>query len=199
MNRSATTRRFLACLLLFAVPCLAGESAGQSWPQLKYDCRHAGNVPERSVTTPLGLIATVPLTDAIFTSPVVSDGRVYAIDGSGVVHALDADTLSVVWTFPTAGGRANCNNVSSPALANGYLHVGTMAGWYYVLDAASGTLVKRIDCGDPIFGSPVVGNDRVYFATLGSRVYALEPDGAVCWTWDLVQETIDFAGNRWSP
>ena len=77
--------------------------------------------------------------------------------------------------------KANFNNESSPAIAGNYLQVGTKAGFYYVLDKASGTLVKKIGCGDPIFSAPVVANDRVYFATLGSWIYALEPNGTVCW------------------
>jgi outer membrane protein assembly factor BamB len=38
----------------------------------------------------------------------------------------------------------------------------------------------------------------VYFATLGSKVYALESNGEICWIWDFVKETLDFDGNRWS-
>lgn len=129
----------------------------------------------------MGLIAAAPLTGAVFTAPVVADGRVYTIDGAGVVHALDADTLHAIWSFVTAGGKTNCNNVSSPAISGSYLHVGTMAGTYYVLDLANGNVIKKIDCGEPIFALPVVGNGRVYFATLGSRVHALRPDGAICW------------------
>jgi len=62
-------------------------SAGEKWLQFKYDSGHSGNVPDRSVTTPLGLIGAVPLTDAIFTAPVLADGRVYVVDGSGVARA----------------------------------------------------------------------------------------------------------------
>ncbi|MBN2475878.1 MAG: PQQ-binding-like beta-propeller repeat protein [Pirellulales bacterium] len=185
----------LACLLAAATVALGD----QDWPQLKYDSRRSGNLPQRSVSTPLGLLAAAPLTDAVFTSPVLAGGRVYALDGSGVVHALDARTLQRLWRFETAGGKANCNNVASPAIADGYLHVGTMAGHYYVLDAANGDVVRTIDCGEPIFSAPVVGNGRVYFATLGSRVHALKPDGTLCWTWDMVREKIGFAGDRWSP
>jgi len=177
---------------------MAGASAGESWVQFKGDGRHSGNAPEKNVTTPLGLIGAAALTDAVFTAPVVADGRVYVVDGSGVVHCLDAATLGVLWTYKTRGGPANCNNLSSPAIAGKYLHVGTMAGTYYVLDAASGAVVKEIACGEPIFSTPVVGDNRVYFATLGSRVYALQPDGAQCWTWDYVQERLGFKGNRWS-
>ena len=39
---------------------------------------------------------------------------------------------------------------------------------------------------------------RVYFATLGSRVYALKPDGTVCWTWDFVKEILKFSADRWN-
>jgi outer membrane protein assembly factor BamB len=183
-----------AYLLTRPIPVYSDEN----WPQFKYDCRHSGNVPERSVATPLGLVGAVPLTDAISTAPVAADGRVYVVDGSGVAFCLDAATLRVDWRFPSGGGKANCNNVSSPAIAGDYLHFGTMAGSYYVLDRASGAVVKEIACGEPILSSPVVADGRVYFATLGSRVYALEPDGAICWVWDFVKERLGFTANRWS-
>jgi len=172
--------------------------AGEDWSQFKYDAHHSGNVPDRSVELPLGLIGAVPLTDAVFTAPVVADGRVYVVDGSGTAFCFDANSLEPVWKFATDGGPANCNNISSPAIAGRYLHFGTMAGSYYVLDAADGTVVRKIACGDPIFSTPVVGKDRVYFTTLGSRVYALEPDGTICWVWDFVRERLAFTADRWS-
>jgi outer membrane protein assembly factor BamB len=185
---------FVVCLLINTICAYSRES----WPQFKYDSRRCGNLPDRSITTPLDLIGAVALTDAIFTAPVVADGRIYAVDGSGVAFCLDAATLRVVWKFPSPGGKTNCSNVSSPAIAGNYLHFGTMAGSYYVLDAASGTVVKEITCGEPIFSSPVVTNGRVYFATLGSRVYALEPDGTIAWVWDFAKERLGFTGDRWS-
>lgn len=172
--------------------------ASETWLQLKYDARRSGNVPHRQVQTPLKLVGAVPLTDALFTSPVVDGQHIYVVDGSGVVHCVDRDSLKVVWTKQTAGGEGNCNNVSSPALAGNYLHFGTTAGYHYVLDRATGRTVRRIDCQDPIFSAPAVVGDRVYVATLGSQIYALEQDGKVAWTWDFVQEVIGFEGDRWS-
>ena len=186
-------------LAIVVVPLTKQKSfAEEDWLQIKFDSRHSGNLPGRSVDFPLGLIGTVPLSDAIFTSPVVSDGRAYVVDGSGVATCVDADTLRVVWQFTSRGGRANCNNVSSPAVAGRFVHFGTMGGSYYVLDKNSGDVVKEIACGEPVFSSPVVAGDRVYFATLGSRVHALERDGTVCWMWDFVKEEMKFNANRWS-
>jgi outer membrane protein assembly factor BamB len=179
-------------------PVAGRHGSSEEWRQLKYDCRHSGDVPQRNLHTPLGLIGAVPLTDAILTSPVVAGGRIYAVDASGVAFCIERDTLKVIWRTATGGGKSNCNNVSSPALAAGYLHFGTMAGAYYVLDAATGRVVRRIACGEPILSAPVVAGDRVYFATLGTRVCAVSFDGTPSWTWDFLKEVVGFSGNRWS-
>jgi outer membrane protein assembly factor BamB len=184
-----------ACVLMWGS---LGVCRAEDWVQFKFDARHSGNVADRNLNLPLGLVGAVPLTDAILTSPVVAAGRVFVVDGSAVAFGIDAATGQVLWKRETAGGKANCNNVSSPAVAGPYLHFGTTAGTYYVLNVADGTIVKEIACGEPIFSSPVVSAGRVYFATLGARVYALEPDGTVCWTWDFVKESLGFQGDRWS-
>ncbi len=194
MRHIGATIALTSTLLLATSATLAGEN----WPQWKYDCRHSGNTPDRDVKLPLGLIAAAPLSDAIFTAPAVVDGRVFVVDGSGVAWCLDAKTLQVIWKYQTAGGPANCNNVSSPVVVDGFVHFGTMTGAYYVLDADDGKVACRIDTGDPIFCAPVFGDGSVYVATLGSRVYALKPDGTIRWVWDFVRERLGFDGDRWS-
>ena len=139
---------FLRLLAAFLLMRTAAASAGEDWLQFKFDARHSGNVPERVVAAPLRLAGAVPLTDAILTAPVVADGRIYVVDGAGVAFCIDAQTLRVVWKFASRGGSANCGNVSSPAIAGRYLHFGTMAGSYYVLDRKSGTVVEEVRCGD---------------------------------------------------
>ena len=191
-------KTIITLLTVLSLTLAATTTAAENWLQFKYDSRHSGNALDRSVTTPLGLIGAVPLSDAVLTAPVVSDGRVYIVDGSGVVFCIDTSTLGVLWKFDTGADKTNCNNISSPAIAGRYLHVGSMAGSYFVLDKNSGNVVKKIACGEPIFSSPVIANGRVYFATLGSQIYALEPDGTICWKWDFVKEILKFNGDRWS-
>src|SRR6185436_9859484 len=125
-------------------------------------------------------------------------GKIYVVDASGRAACFDATTFQELWHYDSRGGAANCNNVSSPALAGKYLHFGTMAGSWIVLDAATGTLVKEHRVGEPIFTSALAANGRVYFATLGSRVHALTPEGILRWTWDYVKEELKFDGDRWS-
>ena len=186
--------------LAFALGCMMGVQAttvADNWPQLQGNAQHSGDASHVLLPARLGLVAAIPLTDAVLAAPVVSHGKAFVVDASGVVFAIDTQTLKVVWKFATPGGAGNCNNVAAPAVIGKYVHVGTMAGNYYVLDRDSGAVVKEIDCAEPVFTSPVVGEDRVYFATLGARVYAVKPHGEVVWTWDFVQEVVGFHGDRW--
>jgi outer membrane protein assembly factor BamB len=195
MKEARRTKVFFTLLVVFILA--VGLSLGEDWIQFKYDSCRTGNVPERDVTTPLGLVGAVPLTDAIFTSPVVSAGKVYVVDGAGILFCIDANTLEVKWKFTPRGGAANCNNVCSPAVAGDYIHYGTMVGLYYVINKETGVLVKEIPCGEPIFGAPAVANNRVYFATLGARLYALEFNGEICWELEVTEVIDNQTLNQW--
>ncbi len=186
-----------ASLMLVLLSAAAAPCAGD-WPQLQGDALRSGNAPAATVKTPLSLVGALPLTDGIYAAPTIVDGKLFVIDGSGVVVAFDARSLKEQWRFTTKGGAGNCNNVATPAIIGKYVHIGTTAGYYYVLDRDTGKLVREIDCREPILSSPAAGSDRVYFATLGARVYAVKPDGELVWNWDFVKEVIKFDGNRWS-
>jgi len=186
-------------LSLLALLALAAIARAEDWPQFMFNSAHSGNAADRDIDVEhLGLQGAVAMSDGIYTSPVVADGKVFVVDGSGLCECFDAATLKEVWKFQSKGGKQNVNNVSSPAIVGKYLHFGTTAGIYYVLDRATGAVVKEIDCKEPIFSTPVVGKDRVYFATLGAQVYAITNEGEVKWQWDFVKEVVGFDGNRWS-
>jgi outer membrane protein assembly factor BamB len=175
------------------------NASAEDWPQFMFNSAHSGNAADRDIDAEkLGLQGMVGMTDGIYTSPVVAEGKVYVVDGSGCAACFDTATLKEVWRFQSKGGKQNVNNVSSPAIAGQYLHFGTTAGIYYVLDRNTGAVVKEIECGEPIFSTPVIGKDRVYFATLGAQVYAITNEGEVKWKWDFVKEVVGFDGNRWS-
>jgi outer membrane protein assembly factor BamB len=147
---------------LTAVLAMASLGSAEDWLQFKFDERHSGNVPGRSVRTPLGLVGAVPLSDAILTSPVIADGQIYVVDAAGCAYAIDAQTLEVRWRFESAGGAANCNNISSPAIVGEYLHFGTMAG-------------PSIDSRECVGSS--VSNGRIFYTSQASGLQTSQVAG----------------------
>ena len=86
---------FLLSVVLAAAPAVA-----EDWTQFQFNARHSGNAADRRVALPeLGLQGAVPLSDGIYTAPVVADGKVYAVDGAGVAYCLDAASLQILWKF----------------------------------------------------------------------------------------------------
>ena len=76
--------------------------AADDWLQFKFDSRHSGNAPNLTVNAPLGLIGAVPLTDGMYTAPVVADGRIfYTSQASGLqlsaVAGAEAKRLKPGW------------------------------------------------------------------------------------------------------
>src|SRR4051794_5814194 len=81
--------------LTFAIPLILSTVAapgGDDWPQLQGDALRSGNAATAQVTTPLGLAGAVPLTDGIYAAPAVAGSKVFVMDGSGVVSAIDVRT-----------------------------------------------------------------------------------------------------------
>lgn len=186
-------------LRLLFLSLAASTALAEDWPQFMFNAAHSGNAAQIDLDVEkLGLQGAVAMTDGIYTSPVVASGKVYVVDGSGCAACFDAKTLQGLWRFQSKGGKQNVNNVSSPAIAGKHLHFGTTAGFYYVLDRDSGAVVAEIDCGEPIFSTPVVTKERVYVATLGAQVLAMTFEGKQLWKWDFVKEVVGFDGNRWS-
>ena len=68
-------------LLAFAICLLAldrnSQAAKPGWPQLQGNAERSGNAPHLSLSNSIGLVKAIPLTDAVFTSPVIGDGKIF--------------------------------------------------------------------------------------------------------------------------
>ena len=117
------------------------------------------------------------------SSPTVANGKVYVGDTDSLLYAFDAagvdgcsgtpKTCSPLWTGNTYAGGI----MSSPAVANGVVYVGTENGYLWAFDAdggaahcSSGTKactplwISPVAAG-PFFTSPTVANGTVYIGS----------------------------------
>ena len=90
----------------------------------------------------------------------------------GFLYALDGNTGTQVWKVATPGG-----GVSSPAVANGVVYVGTLNGRLCAFSAANGTKLWQALAGAVVNPSPAVVDGVLYSASADHKVYAYAING----------------------
>ncbi|MCY2987290.1 MAG: PQQ-binding-like beta-propeller repeat protein, partial [Planctomycetota bacterium] len=162
------------------------------WPTYRHDAQRSGAV-KTSVPTELKRAWQTELGGKL-SSLVVAEGRVFvAAVNAHTVHALDADSGRLAWSY-TVGGRVD----SPPTIHQGRVLFGSADGWVYCLRAADGKLCWRfraapenrrlvayeqLESAWPVSGSVLVQDDVVYcvagrsaFLDGGMRLVRLDPE-----------------------
>jgi len=131
--------------------------------------------------------ASVALFVGTLATALAAPPAMFRVDArhTGVYDAGGLAQLhGVKWTFRTGAAV-----ISSPAIANGTVYVGSSDHNLYALDAASGALRWKFATGGRVTSSPAVAAGRVYFASFDSNLYALDAaSGALVWTFTTAGE-----------
>jgi outer membrane protein assembly factor BamB len=107
----------------------------------------------------------------IESSPCVADGAVFFGSGDDGLYGLDAVSGGKRWHFQ---GRRHID--SSPAVAGRRLYAGSGVSLLYpttevfCLDAAGGALLWRTPTDLPVWGSPLVRDEQVFFGLGNGRL-----------------------------
>ena len=96
-------------------------------------------------------------------------------------NVLNPSTVGAIdeqWSFTTGGDR-----VTSPAVANGVVYVGSNDNNVYALNAATGAKLWSFTTGNFVYSSPAVADGVVYVGSVDNNVYALNAaTGAKLWS-----------------
>jgi outer membrane protein assembly factor BamB len=111
---------------------------------------------------------------------------------TGVYQTGGVDHFTrVKWSFHTHGYV-----VSSPAIADGTVYVGSNDGNLYAVDAASGTQKWKFRTGSRVASSPAVSDGIAYFGSYDGNFYAVDTaTGHVKWKFKTAGER-RFAGTH---
>ncbi len=122
MNKLSKARLVVvAWAVLLVSQLLHLQVRADDWLQYQGDALRSGNAVHIRLPEKIGLMGYVPMSDALFAAPVMADGAIYVVDGSGAVAAIDASSLKKKWQTPTRGSVANCNNTATPVVIGNYL------------------------------------------------------------------------------
>jgi eukaryotic-like serine/threonine-protein kinase len=146
------------------------------------------------------------------SSPAYHDGTVYVGSVDGNVYAVDAASGAAKWTFETKGERRFTAPgihgaiprtermpdpfdvfLSSPAIANGTVYIGSGDQHVYALDAGTGALRWSFATGDVVHASPAVANGLVYIGSWDRNLYALDAaTGRERWRYTTGNDTVIY-------
>ena len=179
---------------------LPPPQANQDWPQAGGYPDHAmhhlasGDTLSRrwEVTVGDGASGTTRMT----AQPVAVSGRLYTMDVTSRVTALDAATGRQIWQTnvmrESEDGDAFGGGI---AFADGRLFVTTGFAQVIALTAEDGKVLWRTDMPGPMRSAPTAAGGRVFVVTIDNQAHALSAeDGTKLWTHTGISETAGLLG-----
>ncbi len=118
-------------------------------------------------------------------APVVGGDMLFALDTRGVIHAMNKETGSRVWTLddedmsddmrPSAFG-------GGVSYDSGRLYATNGAGEAKAIDALTGEIIWAVKPAGPLRGSPTIAFGQVYVMSQDNQILALDvADGSLLW------------------
>jgi polyvinyl alcohol dehydrogenase (cytochrome) len=99
----------------------------------------ADQIPQLTLKWAFGFEGDV----SAYSQPTVLDGHIFLGSAAGVVHAMRADRGCLAWTFQ-ANGPVRAAILAVPVDGRHVLLFGDMTGWFYALQAETGTLLWKV-------------------------------------------------------
>lgn len=115
-------------------------------------------------------------------SPVIADGKVYAVTSDGILYILNAKTGKKAQPEYELGEAV----AAAPVVTDGVIYLSTSSGRVHAMRADTYEAVWKADynIGDPIVGAPIVASNMVYLQTLGNVIHAVaQGTGRRMWTY----------------
>ncbi|MEP1229449.1 MAG: PQQ-binding-like beta-propeller repeat protein [Litorimonas sp.] len=154
----------------------------------------------------------------VLSPPVIANGKIYSIDGSNRVVALDENSGKKLWTYKvkaderqrTREGRAGLLERAKDPLsffaaskgvdkesvgggvtyANGKVYVTSGLGKIVAIDAETGEEIWGTQILSPLHSAPVAGLDRVFAISDDNVIYAFDTtDGEIVWSHQAIIES----------
>ncbi len=155
-------------------------SIGQDYPQV------GGNADHVSAHSSLGetfkevwdaSVGTGAGVGRILSTPIVADGRLYAMDARGTVTAVDTLTGQGVWVASIAPEDESKSIIGGGlAYGDGKIFATSPYAEVLALDAKNGEILWRYSTQSPVRAAPTYSNGKLYVLTISNQLEVLDVD-----------------------
>lgn len=128
----------------------------------------------------------------VSASPIVADGKLFAMDARGHVTALDVEKGKKVWQEALAkkGEKRISGFGGGFAYDMERLFVSTGFGHIFALDPDTGEKIWKREFGIPFHAAPTVAGGRVFVTTIDNQLHAVSAfDGTSLWSHRAISES----------
>jgi len=179
---------------------LPAPSPNANWPQAGGYANHAmhhiavSDNLKRAWSADIGNGANEE--ERLVSSPIVADGRVFAMDTGANVSAFDVESGKQLWQTALTPDEEDDGHIPGGlAFEDGKVYVTTGFAQVVSLDAASGKILWRKQLAGPMHTAPTARGGRVFAMTVDSRLYALNGStGEELWTFTGLAEIASLLG-----
>ena len=185
-------RRASGTLLIVMISSLAGSAWAADWPQLQFDARHSGYIPE-TYGPPYKVLwwvdgASTPAAPpvSVRVQPVIAYGTVFVPSDDGSLYTYRTTNGRRGWRYATGAAIVNSAAVSTQTTT---VYLGSTNGKLYALDAVSGGLKWSYQTGGRIRVAPVVADCKVFIAATDGVVHAFADSDTLQSQWTRSVET----------
>ena len=132
----------------------------------------------------------------LLTRPVVSDGRILAMDAEAEVSAFDVANGKRLWSRElTPEGEDEGVIGGGVSVDKGVVYATTGYGYVHAMSLEDGTEIWQRRIGTPIRGAPTAIGGRVFVITYDNQLHALAAsDGRTLWNHSGIPEDVGLIG-----
>ena len=127
----------------------------------------------------------------VVMSPIVAEGKVFAMDTEVSVAAFDAKSGSGLWrtALAVSAEKPEVGFGGGLAYDNGKVFAATGFGDVFALNPKDGAIVWRQKLDEPFRTAPTVFGGRVYVTSFDNQLFVLDSnDGHVLWNYRAISE-----------
>jgi len=151
---------------------------GRDWPQSGGGSDHV--IPHLSLQETIAPLWSTSIGSGngegrLLSSPIVSEGIVYALDTSGQVVALNASSGEPLWQMKISPVGREGNIIGGGlAFGAGKIFVTSPHAEVLALDAKTGEILWRIQTISPIRAAPTFADGRLYILNISNQLEVLD-------------------------
>lgn len=180
---------------------LPAPSPTADWPQnggyANHAMHHIQAAPQLKLAWTADIGAGADASARFTTSPIIAEGRLYAVDTDSQVTAFDAKSGKRLWRTELTPDNEDDGHIQGGlAYEQGRVFAATGFAQVIALDAASGEEIWRKNISGPARTAPTVRGGRVFAVSLDNKLHVLAAnDGRSLWTHSGSIETTMLLGS----